>query len=302
MSAVEPDERWRRRRSMSQLKGRIPPTSLFLFGLLAGLVVALYYAWIVSPVVYVDAGPARLSDGFKAEYIFLVSQSYALDEDWPRALARLEALGDAHLSETVAVQLEGYLRRGAPAETVRNLAIVAEKLGVRRPSVAIFAPTPAALTTATLTPDTAVVPTLLPTPTLTRLPTETPAPTVTPLPTLTLTPTPPPVYRLLSQQRVCQRDAPAPRIEVYTVDQLLEPLPGAAVLVSWDNGADRFYTGFKPDVDPGYGDFTMLPDISYSVTLLEGSPTISGLRSETCPQNQGGWAGGWRLTFQNLRR
>jgi hypothetical protein len=69
------------------------------------------------------------------------------------------------------------------------------------------------------------------------------------------------------------------------------------VLVTWEGNSDSFFTGFQPQRGAGYGDFTMQPGVSYSVSLAEGSPTISGLRVEPCP---GDVQGGWRLTFQNL--
>lgn len=277
---------------------RLSPTSLVLIGLLIGLAGALYYAWIVDPVIYVDASPARLRQDFKAEYIFLVSQSYAADGDWLRAQRRLNALADPEIGQTVATQLEQTLRQGESAEKARNLALVAAQLGVTGPAVAVFAPTPAPLPdgSPTPTPEAAIAtptpttaPTLppTPTPTLTATPTATPAPS----------PTPRPAYRLLSQERICQQNAPAPRIEVITVNAFLEQEPGNAVLVNWEGGTDRFYTGFQPELGAGYGDFLMTPDISYSVILEAGSPAVSGLRIELCDN---GLAGGWRLTFQNL--
>ncbi len=84
---------------------------------------------------------------------------------------------------------------------------------------------------------------------------------------------------------------------MITQDALLNPLPGIEVLVTWDGGSDHFFTGFKPDMGSGYGDFTMSPDRSYTIGLAEGSPEISGLRIEPCDS---GLDGGWQLTFQNL--
>jgi hypothetical protein len=104
----------------------------------------------------------------------------------------------------------------------------------------------------------------------------------------------------LSQERVCEPNEPAPRIEVEVMDAVLDPLPGVEVIITWEGGSDRFFTGFRPDQGPGYGDFTMAPDISYAVTLAQGSPTISGLRIEPCSESAGGLPGGWRLSFQNL--
>ncbi|RMH00527.1 MAG: hypothetical protein D6706_03730, partial [Chloroflexi bacterium] len=119
----------------------------------------------------------------------------------------------------------------------------------------------------------------------------------TPIPTRPATPTPQPVFRLLGQQQICGEE-PAPRIEVETLNALLDPMPGVEILVNWDDGSDHFFTGFKPAFGAGYGDFEMTPGISYSVRVAEGSPEVSGLRVETC---ENGLPGGWRLTFQYLR-
>lgn len=281
---------------------RIAATSFILLGLILGLVGGLLYTWIINPVVYVNASPERLSDRYKDEYVFLVSQNYAATGDWETAQERLEALEDPDLRQRVSALFERYLREGKPAGHVRNLAILTQRLGGDSPALSLFGPTPMPPpvtpepTAAASTPTA----TLLPTPTLTRRPTNTPQPTLTATATRVPTATPRPVYRLLSQERLCDDEEPAPRLEVFVVDALLEPLAGAEVLVTWEGGSDRFFTGFQPDRDPGYGDFVMEPDISYSVTMAEGSPTISGLRVEACPAASGGLPGGWQLTFQNL--
>ena len=287
-------------------EGKAPPriaaASFVLLGLVLGLAGGLIYTWLINPVVYVDASPARLSDRYKDEYIFLVSQNYAATGDWEAAVERLEALEEPDLSQEVAALFERYLREGRPAGQVRNLAILTQRLGGESPALSLFGPTPLPppVTPEPTTAASTATATLLPTPTLTRRPTNTPRPTLTPTPTQIPTATPRPVYRLLSQERLCDANEPAPRIEVVVVDAVLEPLAGAEVLVTWDGGSDRFFTGFQPEQDPGYGDFVMESDVSYSVTMAEGSPTIGGLRVEPCAAASGGQPGGWRLTFQNL--
>lgn len=277
---------------------RFGPTSLFFAGLLIGLVGALYYAWIVNPTIYLNASPARLREDDKAEYIFLVSQSYAATGDWEKTQERLDVLNDEALEQTVAAQLEQYLREGKPAPVMNNLAVLAAQLGVSSPALAVFG----AVTGATVTPSPTFAaesptPTASPTATNTRPPTMTPAPTSTP--TVPAQPTAVPIYRLLGQERVCDETAPAPRIEVVVVDAFLEQLPGVEVIVQWNEGEDHFFTGFKPELGMGYGDFQMSPEVSYSVFLVEGSPTVSGLRIEDCEAGEGGLPGGWRLSFQN---
>lgn len=290
--------RRRRSRASSQLAApRFSTASLLLLGLILGLAGALYYTWVAAPTIYVDASPARLGDQHKAEYIFLVSQSYAVDGDWEQAQKRLAALDDPALTQTVTTLLENYVREQRPSNFIRNLALLARQLGSDVPAVALFAPTPLAnvTTTPTIAPTATAVATN--TPTATPPPTFTPRPTFTPAPTRRVEPTAQPTYRLLNQQRVCPVGASSQQIEVVILDALLDPLPGVETLITWDGGADHFFTGFKPEQGAGYGDFAMSPDVSYSVVLADGSPEISGLRIEPCDS---GLDGGWRLTFQNL--
>jgi hypothetical protein len=268
---------------------RISTAGWLLLGLVIGLSAGLYYSWVVDPVVYTDAGPARLSAEYKAEYIFLVSQNYAADGDWARAQQRLAALEDPDLPGTVNALLESYVRNLAPPDALRHLAALAQQLGAQGGAVAVFAPTAAALPTPTLASQV-FLPTPEPLPSVTAVPTLTPTATLPPQPTEVF------AFQLLSQEQLCGLDG-APRIEVITQDAALNDVPGTAVIVRWDGGEDRFFTGFKPDQGVGYGDFTMAPDISYTVLLAEGSPEVSGLRVEKCAD---GRDGSWRLVFQEL--
>lgn len=279
---------------------RVSAASLLLLGLVLGLAAGLYYTWIVDPVIFINASPARLTPAEQEEYIIMVSQSYAADGDWSLAQQRLAALDDPDLPATISQLLDRFVREGRPPDLLRDLAQVAQQLGSDSRAVALFAPTPlpGSQPTATATPPLVpAAPTLTPTavPLMTATPTTGPTVPLPPVPDPS--PTTRPNYRLLTQLRVCEAE-PAPRLEVLTWDAFLEPEPGVEVIVRWQGGSDRFYTGFKPDQGADYGDFTMLPDISYSVQLADGSPEITGLRIEPCDS---GLPGGWRLTFQNLR-
>lgn len=287
----------RRRRPLPYSSGearpfwqRISTAGWLLLGLVVGLGVGLYYAWVVEPVVYTNASPARLSEQEKADYIVLVSQSYAADGNWQRAQQRLAFLENPDLTTTVNTLLESYVRDLAPPDTIRHLAVLAQQLGAQGGAVAIFAPTAGALPTPTLAAPVLASP----------LPPPTALPTIDPSASLTPTATVPPeatgefTYNLLSQEQACDQEG-TPQIEIVTVDVFAEELPGAAVLVRWDNGEDRFFTGFKPEQGAGYGDFAMMPDVSYTIVLADGSPEVSGLRVEKCAD---GGDGGWRLRFQ----
>ena len=104
-----------------QEPSRFGPASLILIGFIIGLIGALYYAWILNPTIYLNASPARLQTKDKAEYIFLVSQSYAATGDWEQAQERLAALNDDEIVDTVAAQLESYLREGKPAAHTEDM-------------------------------------------------------------------------------------------------------------------------------------------------------------------------------------
>ncbi len=120
---------------------RISTTGWLFLGLILGLGIGLYYAWLVNPITYINAGPVRLSEQYKADYIFLVSQSYALDGNWPLAEQRLAALEDPNLSQTVNLVLEASVRELQAPATLHNIAILAQQLGAEGGAVAIFAPT-----------------------------------------------------------------------------------------------------------------------------------------------------------------
>ncbi len=274
---------------------RLSAASLIMIGLILGFAAALYYAWLAEPVVFTEASPARLSEPQKAQYILLISQSYEADGNWEKAQERLAALNDPDVDRTVAALLEEFLRSGESASTMKSLATLAGRLGVDSVAVAVFAPQPTATSAAVQSAPTADNST--PEIRQTQTPTSTPLPTLTPTPVPS--PTAVPVYRLLRQEQICQRDAPSPRIEVVAIDPFLEPLPGVEVIVQWEGGNDHFFTGYQLEKGLGYGDFEMAPGVDYRVMMADGSLMVTGLRITECNENVGGLPGGWRLTFQN---
>ncbi len=296
---MTPSPRRRQRQGQRPLPfwRRLSTTGWLLLSLIVGLVGGLYYAWVVDPVVFTDASPARFNEHYREEYIVLVSQSYAVNENWPLAQQRLATLEDPNIAETVNELLETAVRQQRPAPLLEQLATVARQLGAEGQAIALFAPTqPAAALQPTPTPAVATTPTDTPAPTAT--PTNTAVPTPTGTATRPATATPQPNYRLTEQTRLCDDEEAINRIEVIVLDAFLNDLPGVEIEVTWQNGRDRFFTGFKPENGRGYADFEMSPDISYTVRLPDGSPEVSGLRLEECDS---GLSGGWQLTFQNLR-
>lgn len=137
-------------------------------------------------------------------------------------------------------------------------------------------------------------PTLTPRPAITRLPTRTP----TPLPTRTPTPTQGAPFVLDSLRQVCDKDLVAPLLQVEALDAAGEPVFGVEVQVQWSGGQDRFFTGLKPEIGPGYGDFTMTPGVVYLVQIAGGGQPVPDLTAPECEDSGGArYWGSWRLLF-----
>ena len=255
-------------------------------GLVVGTSLGLFYAWLVDPVEYYDTDPADLRADLRDDYLNLIAMSYDLTSDLARARARLAALGDTGSPGALAAYSDRLYRAGGSAEIVRALALLSHALGAQSEAVAAHLPT-----------DT---PTLTPAPTLTRTPLPTTPPTATPTATSTATPTPEatptpdvrPPYRVVEQQQMCGDPDTAGVLQVYVQDVEGRGLPNVEVQVSWEGGWNRFFTGLKPEIDPGYADFQMSPGQVYDVVVWGAQ--IGDISIEGCPSGPSGW----RLVFR----
>lgn len=138
--------------------------------------------------------------------------------------------------------------------------------------------------------------------TRTATPTRTPGPTSTPLPTRTPTPTPGAPFVLDRQELVCNpdltQDLEQGLIQVQVYDSAGQPVAGVEAIISWDGGEDHFFTGLKPEINPGYADYTMLPEVRYTLRLAEGGQIIPDLSASECERSNGErYWGAWRLVF-----
>jgi len=66
----------------------------FIVAILIGLVVGLFYGWVINPVEYVDTIPAALRDDYQTDYVLMVAEVYQADGDIEQAARRLAVLGD----------------------------------------------------------------------------------------------------------------------------------------------------------------------------------------------------------------
>jgi hypothetical protein len=285
--------------------------ALLLAALAVGVGLGLLYSWVISPVKIVDTAPEALHPDAQTAYVHLVARAYAADHDLGRARTRLALLGWGEPAEAVTALAQRLAAEGRPGSIVQPVALLAAALGAgpatpTPPAVAEISGTPAALSETpggSATPEPTQPPTATPsaTPSHTPQPTDTVIPSITPqlLPTRTPTATPQGAFDFIGRQAVCDPDLTEPLLQVIAESASGEPVPGVEVVVMWEGGFDHFFTGLKPDLGRGYGDFTMTAEVEYRVHLAESpSIAIEGLTVEMCGAGLSSYAGSWLLVFR----
>lgn len=249
---------------------------LVLICFIVGLGAGLAYAWLIEPVTFTESSPAQVMKAYREAWLLMTAEAYAQDGDWERTQARLNSLHDANLGQTVVDLFERY-RGGGPNVAARALARLADRLNVRTPAMLVYLA--AIETPSEPTPASNITGTAAPSPMATLTPTATPEPPPTLTPTATIIPD----YQVIDRRAECTTGKAPPQIRVIVQDLSGQSDSGKEVWVTWDGGADRFVTGFKPEIDPGYGDFDMQLDQSYNVSIDKPtSVVVSDLRADPC--------------------
>lgn len=290
---------------------RRPPYYL-ITGLIIGIALGLLWGWVLTPVETLEAHPVDLRPAFKDAYREMIALAYVADNDLGRAQSRLALLGDPDPARELAVQAQLTLGEGGSEQAARALGQLAAALDSSFASVTQSTPLAAA---ATPTPpqDETPAPTNAsgePAPTRTPPPGGTPTPSLTPMPTnltptvvLTDTPTPSPTatqgapFVLVDVPLVCNPAIDPPLIQVYIFDASGNQVPGVAIIVSWEGNSNRFVTGLKPEFGLGYADFTMDPNITYSLRLEVGGEPVENITGRLCEDQSTPYWGTWRLNF-----
>jgi hypothetical protein len=252
-----------------------------IIGLILGLLAGLLYSWVINPLEYTDTAPASLRQDFKDDYLSLLASAYSATGDLNRARARMSLLGLSAAPEELSRLAQSRLASGRPESEARALAQLAAVLGERPSDVSLTAPA------ATSTSATQARPTS----------TATPPPTRTRTPTPSATPGAP--FILVDQQPICDPELLESQIQIEVLDAAGDGVPAVEILVIWDSGQDRFYTGLKPELGIGYADFTMSPGTIYSLQISQSDSPVPGIVAEDCQDSLGrSYSGSWRLTFQ----
>jgi hypothetical protein len=261
-----------------------------VLGFSLGVMAGLYYAWTINPVEYVDTAPASLRRDFRSNYLALIASAYAATGDFERVTARLALFPETGQAEALAALAQEWLAAGHPESEARALARLVGDLRARRtpyPSATVRGSLRAS-PTGTIPPSSTLLPSTTATPFM-----RTPSPSATPSATLVAS------FRLLSREQICDPSLTDPLIQVLTQGATGEPLPGIRVDVIWDAGQDTFYTGLKPELGAGYGDFTMSQGVNYALQISPGGDVIRDLQPGDCFGPDGEYfLSSWRLIFQ----
>ena len=288
---------------------RIP---IYIFvALLIGLGLGLAYSWIISPVTYVDANPAILRPDFKDQYRVVIAASYTSTHDLPRARARLELLSDTDPIGELSAQAQRMVAAGEPLENVQPLAQLATDLQqgfVSIPSTSTpFTNTNVINTQIVDTPfqeslptETQIIEETTPLPTLSFEQTPlVPVTTNTPRPTFTPIPAPGAPFTLVGQDTICEPGTQSGLLQFILMDSRRRQVAGIEIIVTWSQGEDHFFTGFKPELGNGYADFIMQADTIYSVRVVGGGALVPNISAPSCTDPNGvKYTGGLLLTFQ----
>jgi hypothetical protein len=268
----------------------------FLAGFVIGVSLGLIYTWVVDPPPVIDTTPAALNPADKEIYTVLIAAAYVSDGDLDRARDRLTELADPDVERTIIALAERYINERRDPRDIRALARLADGLGGTSAAMRPFIATP--------TPTLTLVPTPTPQP-----PTSTPTRVMPATSTPTATPTPPPtptaeaveISGVVQSTALCDPTTDV-LLRVYVRDGSGQGVPGVQILVNWPSGEDRFFTGFKPEVDPGYADFEMEPGEIYQVDLVDvesdSAQEVGADLADLCPDLPSDIQPSWQIVFQ----
>jgi hypothetical protein len=275
-----------------------------LLALLVGLGLGLVYSWVISPRGVFDAEPNTLRADFKDQYRSAIAAAYAATGNLPRAQARLALLGDSNPVEALngqAQRMQANYQSFERADQVAALALALNESTSGTPvvsaTVEISDQSENSVTATSLPPSSEIPLDLTETPQ--TIETQTLVIESTPRPTNTATPVPGEPFTLTGQETICDSNLPAGLLQVMVLNSNRRQIAGVEIDITWDGGKEGFFTGLKPELGNGYADYTMAPDITYSIQLARGSDVARGITAPTCPSSDGeAFLGGIKLTFQ----
>ena len=122
---------------MSRNMNRYPTPLFILLGLAIGIGLGLAIGWVFWPTQFTDANPAVLDDTYRRDYVLLIADGYALDNNLAAAQQRVDELGEDGPQFMLSVLIDMILRQQDEA-TIRRLARLANDMGQYTPAMAPY--------------------------------------------------------------------------------------------------------------------------------------------------------------------
>jgi|SRR5688572_19427961 len=105
----------------------------FLISLALGLALGLLYAWVISPVEYVDTTPGTLRVDFRADYTLMVAEVFQSDQNIDVAARRLALLSSQPPAEIAQQALAFAQQNGYTSADIGLLQNLIAALQVWQP-------------------------------------------------------------------------------------------------------------------------------------------------------------------------
>lgn len=99
-----------------------------LTGLIFGLAIGLVISLLIAPVINADALPKELSEEAKLDYREKIALAYESNQDFERAISRLELLADPQPVQSLIAQAQNMLANGESEAISRAIANLATRL------------------------------------------------------------------------------------------------------------------------------------------------------------------------------
>jgi hypothetical protein len=104
-----------------------------------------------------------------------------------------------------------------------------------------------------------------------------------------------PRYEVVDLDRTC--DVRGGQLMIMVLNAEGQQQPNVELLVRWGARDDHFYTGLKPEVGPGYADFTLEKDQAYQVVVVGAESQVAqDIVADTCAGK--GYLASWQVVFQ----
>jgi hypothetical protein len=280
-----------------------------LVGVGIGIGIGLAYTWLINPQILTNINPWQLSRQGQQNWMIALSLAHGKDHDLFRARDRLAELGLGEQAWQALADTACELARTSYASTNTGLTAIRSMVELSQSQGASScAGTLLPLYTNTPAPSPTFV---RPTPTLrppsTKTPTPTLGPTFTPDTPVApnLTPTPAGEFRVALVEPLCDPRNPGVLL-IFVQDTDGAGLPGMVVEVTSSADKDTFYTGLKPERDPGFADFQMTGGETYTVFLPGLSDRSRPLEARSCNVADADGGGksqtSYRVVFRRLAR